>query len=82
VLFDKSNRIAIRPSANNRYLVDADGKPFLMVGDPPQNLIVRNLRLVLARLTTLLRLIPIAYDACSPSNARPNRLLNERPIII
>jgi hypothetical protein len=30
----------IRPSANNRYLVDADGKPFLMVGDSPQNLIV------------------------------------------
>jgi hypothetical protein len=41
-LADKSDRIAfpIRPSANNRYLVDADGKPFLMVGDSPQNLIV------------------------------------------
>jgi hypothetical protein len=41
-LADKSDRIAfpIRPSANKRYLVDADGKPFLMVGDSPQNLIV------------------------------------------
>jgi Protein of unknown function (DUF4038)/Putative collagen-binding domain of a collagenase len=41
-LADKSDRIAfpIRPSVNNRYLVDADGKPFLMVGDSPQNLIV------------------------------------------
>ena len=41
-LADKSDRIAfpIGPSANNRYLVDADGKPFLMVGDSPQNLIV------------------------------------------
>jgi hypothetical protein len=39
---DKSKRIAfpLRPSANNRFLVDADGKPFLMVGDSPQNLIV------------------------------------------
>jgi hypothetical protein len=38
---DKSDRIAfpIRPSATNRYLVDADDKPFLMVGDSPQNLI-------------------------------------------
>jgi hypothetical protein len=42
VLADKSDRIAfpIGPSANNRYLVDADGKPFLMVGDSPQNLVV------------------------------------------
>ena len=41
-LVDNSDRIVfpIRPSANNRYLVDADGKPFLMVGDSPQNLIV------------------------------------------
>jgi hypothetical protein len=41
-LIDKSDQIAfpIRSSANNRYLVDADGKPFLMVGDSPQNLIV------------------------------------------
>jgi hypothetical protein len=41
-LTDKSDRVAfpIRPSADNRYLVDADGKPFLMVGDSPQNLIV------------------------------------------
>jgi hypothetical protein len=41
-LADNSDRIAfpIRPSPNNRYLVDADGKPFLMVGDSPQNLIV------------------------------------------
>jgi hypothetical protein len=40
-LAEKSDRVAfpIRPSANNRYLVDADGKPFLMVGDSPQNLI-------------------------------------------
>jgi uncharacterized protein DUF4038/collagenase-like protein with putative collagen-binding domain len=40
-LADKLDRIAfpIRPSANNRYLVDADGKQFLMVGDSPQNLI-------------------------------------------
>jgi hypothetical protein len=41
-LADKSDRILfpIRPSANRRYLVEADGKPFLMVGDSPQNLIV------------------------------------------
>jgi hypothetical protein len=40
-LADKSDHIVfpIRPSANNRYLVDADGKPFLIVGDSPQNLI-------------------------------------------
>ena len=39
---NEPDRIAfpIRPSANNRYLVDAEGKPFLMVGISPQNLIV------------------------------------------
>jgi hypothetical protein len=41
-LADKSDGIAfpIRASANNRYLVDANGKPLPMVGDSPQNLIV------------------------------------------
>ena len=29
----------LRPSANNRYLVDQVGRPFLIVGDSPQNLI-------------------------------------------
>jgi len=29
----------LKPSANNRYLVDSKGKPFLMVGDAPQALI-------------------------------------------
>jgi len=30
----------LRPSANRRYLVDRNGRPFLMVGDSPQALVV------------------------------------------
>jgi hypothetical protein len=29
----------LKASANNRYLVDQNNTPFLMVGDSPQNLI-------------------------------------------
>jgi hypothetical protein len=39
---DQTDHIAfpLRPSPNNRYIVDASGEPFLMIGDSPQNLIV------------------------------------------
>src|ERR1700761_5302186 len=31
----------LKPSPNGRYLVDRDGRPFLIVGDSPQALIVQ-----------------------------------------
>src|ERR1700722_18032272 len=39
---DLTDHIAfpLKPSPNNRYIVDASGEPFLMIGDSPQNLIV------------------------------------------